>query len=176
MSKALNISITTAKRSPDLSKSLVILSDTTLDLPLFDQSMLVMTFLTNLEILRILFSFRLVLEGKVGKEIPQSSRLAILENFSVNNLALSDAEDKLSWSSNRGGITDLPSLRTLLTIRQKSHGISLGTDSPLQTTTKDFFVSPESLEMLQLQAKFQTAMVVCSRFIWITNSSDRRRV
>ena len=28
----------------------------------------------------------------------------------------------------------------------------------------------------QLRAKFQTAMVSCPRFIWITNSSDHRRV
>ena len=32
------------------------------------------------------------------------------------------------------------------------------------------------VEILQLRAKFQTAMVSCSRFIWITNSSDHRRV
>ena len=30
--------------------------------------------------------------------------------------------------------------------------------------------------ILQLQAKFQTAMVSCSRFAWITNPSDHRRV
>ena len=32
------------------------------------------------------------------------------------------------------------------------------------------------VEKLQLRAKFQTAMVSSSRFIWITNSSDHRRV
>ena len=32
------------------------------------------------------------------------------------------------------------------------------------------------VEILQLQAKFQAAMVPCSRFIWITNSSGCRRV
>ena len=31
------------------------------------------------------------------------------------------------------------------------------------------------IEILQLRAKFQTAMVSCSRRVWITNSSDRRR-
>ena len=31
-------------------------------------------------------------------------------------------------------------------------------------------------EILQLRVKFQTAMVWCSIFIWITNSSDHRRV
>ena len=39
----------------------------------------------------ILCSFILVLEGKVGKEIPESSRLELLEKFSVNNYAVSDA-------------------------------------------------------------------------------------
>ena len=32
------------------------------------------------------------------------------------------------------------------------------------------------VEILQLRGKFQTAMVSCSRFIWITNSSGHRRV
>ena len=32
------------------------------------------------------------------------------------------------------------------------------------------------VEILQLLAKFQTAMVSCSRFIWIKYSSDHRRV
>ena len=33
----------------------------------------------------ILFSFRLVQEGKIGEEMPESSRLEFLEKFSVNN-------------------------------------------------------------------------------------------
>ena len=33
-----------------------------------------MTFLTILGVTEILYSFRLVLEGKTGKEIPESSR------------------------------------------------------------------------------------------------------
>ena len=67
----------------------------------------------------ILCSFRLVLEGKTGKEIPEPSRLEFLEKFSVNNFALSDAEDNTSGLK-RGGIADLPLLRTLLGTRQKS--------------------------------------------------------
>ena len=69
--------------------------------------------------------FRLVLEEKTGKEIPKSSRLEFLEKFLVNNFALSDAEDNSSESLNSGGITDLPLLRTLLAIRQKSQEPSL---------------------------------------------------
>ena len=79
-----------------------------------------MTFLTILGDTEILCSFKLVLEGKSGKEIPESSRLEFLEKFSANNFALSDAEDNTSGPLNRGGIADLPLLRTLLAIRQKS--------------------------------------------------------
>ena len=65
-----------------------------------------MTFLTILGVTEILCSFRLVLEGKTGKEIPESSRLEFLEKFSANNFALSDV--------------NLPLLITLLTIHQES--------------------------------------------------------
>ena len=65
-------------------------------------------------------SFKLVHEGKTGKKIPESSRLEFIENFSANNFALSDAEDRTSRPLNRGGIADLPLLRTLLAICQKS--------------------------------------------------------
>ena len=61
----------------------------------------------------LLYSFTLVLEGKTGKEIPESSRLEFLEKFLANNFALSDAEDNTSGLLNRGGIADLPLLRTL---------------------------------------------------------------
>ena len=64
--------------------------------------------------------FQLVLEGKTGKEIPESSRLEFLEKFSANNFALSDAKDNTYRLLNRGGIADLPLLRTLLALRQKS--------------------------------------------------------
>ena len=79
-----------------------------------------MTFLTILEVMDILCSFRLVLEGKTGKEMPASSRFEFLEKFLVNNFTLSDAEDNTSRPLNRGGIADLPLLRTLLAILQKS--------------------------------------------------------
>ena len=76
-----------------------------------------MTFLTILGVTEILRSFKLVLEGKAGKEIPGSSRL---ENFSENNFALPDAEDNNAGPLNRRGIADLPLLRTILAIHQKS--------------------------------------------------------
>ena len=78
-----------------------------------------MTFLAILGVTETLCRFRLVLEGKTGKEIPESSGLEFLETFSANNFALSDAEDNSLRLLNTGGIPDLPSLRTLLTICQK---------------------------------------------------------
>ena len=91
----------------------------------FDESRFVITILTILGVMEILCSFRLVLEGKTGKEIPESSRFEFLEKFLANNFALSDAEDNISVPLNRGGIADLPLLRTLLAIRQKSREPSL---------------------------------------------------
>ena len=86
----------------------------------FDESRFVMTFVTILGVMEILCSVRLVLEGKIGKEIPESSRFEFLEKFLANNFALSDAEDNTSGPLNRGGIADFPLLRTLLAMRQKS--------------------------------------------------------
>ena len=87
----------------------------------FDESMFVMTFLTILGVMEIICSFRLVLEGKTGKEIPESSRFEFVKKLLANNFALSDAEDNTSGPLNRRGIAaDLPLLRTLLAIRQKS--------------------------------------------------------
>ena len=78
-----------------------------------------MTFFTNFGVTEIC-SFKLVLEGKIGRKIPGSSRLEFLEKFLANNYALSDAEENTSGPLNRGGIADLPLLRRLLPIRQKS--------------------------------------------------------
>ena len=65
----------------------------------FDKSRSVTTFLTNLGVTEILCSFRLVLEGKVGKEIPESSRFKFLEKFLANNFALLDAEENTSGAT-----------------------------------------------------------------------------
>ena len=70
--------------------------------------------------MEILCRFRLVIEGKTVKEIPESSRLELLEKFFAHNFALSDTEDNTSGPLNRGGVADLPLMRTLLAIRQKS--------------------------------------------------------
>ena len=72
----------------------------------FDKSRFIMTLFTILGVTEILCSLKLVLEGKTGKEIAESSRLEFLENFSTNNFALSDAEDNTSGPLKRGGIAD----------------------------------------------------------------------
>ena len=50
-------------------------------------------------LIEILCSFRLVLEGKTGKEIPESSRLEFLGKISASNFALLDAGDNTPVSS-----------------------------------------------------------------------------
>ena len=47
----------------------------------FDKSKLIMTFLTILGDTEIFCNFRLVIEGKTGTEIPESSKLEFLENI-----------------------------------------------------------------------------------------------
>ena len=61
-------------------------------MPLINQDF-VTTFLTILGVTEILCPLKLVLVGKTGKEILDSSRLEFTEKFSANNFALSDAED-----------------------------------------------------------------------------------
>ena len=73
----------------------------------FDKSRFVMTFSAILGVTEIC-SFRLVLQGKTGKEILQSSRWEFIEKFLANSFALSDAEDNTSGTFSR----------TLLTILQ----------------------------------------------------------
>ena len=77
-----------------------------------------------LTILEILSSFRLVLKEKTGKLIPEPLKLEFLDKFFTNNFALSNAEDGTYWPLNRGGIIDLPLLRTLLAIRHASRQLS----------------------------------------------------
>ena len=67
----------------------------------------------------MLCTFRLVLEGKTGKEMSESSRLEFIEKFSANNFALSDGEENTSRPLNRGSIADLHVLRRLLAICQR---------------------------------------------------------
>ena len=61
----------------------------------------------------ILYSFRLILEEKTGKEIPEPST-------GVEFFILLDVEDNTSGSLNIGITADLSVLRTLSAICQKS--------------------------------------------------------
>ena len=80
-------------------------------------------------LIEILFSFRLVLEGKIGKEILESSRLEFLKQFLASSFALSDAENNTLVPLNRGGMADLPLLRTLSQKTLRVH--CLGSDTLL---------------------------------------------
>ena len=74
----------------------------------FEKSRFIMAFLgTILGVTEILCSFRLVLKGKTGKEIPESIRLEFSEKFPENSFALSDTDDNTSGPLNRGGIAEL---------------------------------------------------------------------
>ena len=64
-----------------------------------------MTFITILGVTEILYSFKLVLEGKTGKWIPESSRLEFLQKFLPNNFALSETEHNTFGLLGREGIT-----------------------------------------------------------------------
>ena len=55
-----------------------------------------MALLTILGVPKKLYSYRLILERKIGKEVPQSLRLEFLEMFLENNFTLSNAEDNTS--------------------------------------------------------------------------------
>ena len=67
--------------------------------------------MTILRVREIFHYFRLVLEGKAGKVIPQFwFKIKFLEKFLANNFALTDAEENTSGQLNRGGIADLPCL------------------------------------------------------------------
>ena len=77
------------------------------------------TLSTNLGVIEILYSFRLVLKGKAGKEIPVPSRSEFLEKFSWNNFALLDAEGNTSEALNRRGIADLSWNKNTISISPK---------------------------------------------------------
>ena len=85
----------------------------------FDKSKFVVTILGVTE---ILCSFRLVPEGKTGKEMLESSKLEFPEKTLAKNFALSDADDNTSWLLNRryskftfaeNNISNLPKVLTV---------------------------------------------------------------
>ena len=66
-----------------------------------------------LGVTEILCNFRLVLEGKTGKETPDSSRLESLEKFFSNSFPLLNGDGNTSRPLNREGTAGLPLLRRL---------------------------------------------------------------
>ena len=82
-----------------------------------DEPRFIMTFLTILGVMEISYSFRM--KGKQVKRY-QSHQDRVLRKVLANNFALLDAGDNISRLLNRGGTVDLPLLRTLLAICQKS--------------------------------------------------------
>ena len=133
-----------------------------------------MTFLTISRVTEILCSFKLILEGKPGKEIPESSRLEFSEKFSANNFALSDAEDNTSGSFNRGRIADLPLLRTLLPIRQKSResGFWEVMDSGKFGSFKNPFAMITSLSELYFRRRRFILLVQTKKVIFMNYGSS----
>ena len=85
----------------------------------FDESRFIMTFSTILGVTEILCSFRLVLEEKAGKEIPESTRWELLKTF-LAILLYQMQKKNTSGQLNRGGIANLALLRIMLAILQKS--------------------------------------------------------
>ena len=52
----------------------------------YDNSRLVMIFVINLGVTRILYTLRLVQDGNAGNEIPESTRFKFLEKILANSL------------------------------------------------------------------------------------------
>ena len=90
----------------------------------------------------ILYSFRLVLEEKTGKEIPEPST-------GVEFFILLDVEDNTSGSLNIGVIADLSVLRTLSAICQKSR-------QPIFWEVMDSFVSLACANFGSIKSPFAT--------------------
>ena len=122
----------------------------------FDESRFTMTFLTILGVKEILCNFRLVLEWKTGKHIPESSRSEFSEKFLANNFALSDAEDNTPGPLNKGDITDLRLLKTLIAICQKSQ-------EPSFSEVMDSFISL-AYACLAASRTFLQQLLACLNF------------
>ena len=87
--------------------------------------------------MEILCSFRLVLEEKTGKEIPESSKLELLEKFLTNNFALSNAENSISRPLNGGGIANLHLFNFLIFLLKPSRDSSFLTSAGIYPQISD---------------------------------------
>ena len=79
----------------------------------FGKSKLVAIFLANTRLTTILCSFRLFLEGKSGKQVPELSRWSSLKWFQKKDLPYQMINTEPQVTLKRGGMADLPLLRTL---------------------------------------------------------------
>ena len=85
-----------------------------------------MTFSTNLWVTEVLFSFRLVPEGKTGKKLLKSSRLESPKIVYSKQFCFIRCRRQLLRSLNKVGIADFSLMRTLLAIREMSQKPSFG--------------------------------------------------
>ena len=79
-----------------------------------------MTFLTKLRVNRNIIQFQISSRRENKPRDYWVTKIRVPRKNLSNNFALSDAEVNIFGPSNRGGIADLPCLRTLLAILQKS--------------------------------------------------------
>ena len=115
---------------------------------IFDELRFVMTFLTILGVKQILYSLKIVLEGKVGKGMLKSSRLEFLEKFLANNFILSDAEDNTFEPLNRGNSVHWGSNPPPPPFPRQKHHLASSCQAPLlnlQTVQAPFLVNPPSV-------------------------------
>ena len=74
---------------------------------MFEESKLGINIFTYLGVTRILYSFRLILEGRAEEEGPDSSILEFWERISANNRILSATKDGTSRTIYIGDMADL---------------------------------------------------------------------
>ena len=140
-----------------------------------------MTFLTIFGVMEILSSFRLGLEGKTGKEIPESSILEFLEKFLANNFALSDSEGNKTNPMNREAVEmyHLPLFKTLLAIHPKvqrakfleSDGLFYFSSIYKFCSCKNTFIMITSLPELYVRFRRFILLVQMKKVIFMNNSS-----
>ena len=128
-----------------------------------------MTFLTMLGAIEYYVVSDEFQKGKQAKRYP--SHQEFLEKFLTNNFAFSEAEDNTSGPLNRGGIADLPLLKTLLAIRQKSR-------EPNFWEVMDFFVLvayaslAASRALLQRLLTFRNLIQIQKIYSIVTNEKN----
>ena len=137
-----------------------------------------MTFLTILGVTEILCSFRLVLEGKTVREIPESSRLEFLEKFSTNSWFFRFRRQHLRGVEYRR-YSRLPLRKTLSAIHQKSWEPSFweAIDSFFSSlckfgSLKNPFATISSLCELYFRFRLFIFLVQTKKFLWAVTAAQ----